>query len=316
MADPMLAPDRVTLLLALVPYIREHGPTPVTEVAAAFAVEPGLVRELVAFLGTAGVPGETLTYQPEDLFDIDWDGLIEHDMVSLTRIVAVDNAPRFAPAETAALVAGLQALVPVLPAEQSDAARRLTAKLAHAFGGASRSAPTVTSERRDARVAEIFAAISAGSGLAFDYRDAAGRASSRTVDPIVLTQGPGAWYLRAYCRDRAAERTFRVDHIAGLHAVPGRRHVASASDQGGDASAIPLEAAIAAAALPRLHAFTPEVIGEAPDGRVRVRVSVWHLAAAATLLQQAPGDIEILAPEAARAAVQSWAQRALAAYEA
>ena len=67
----LLASDRVMLLLALVPYLREHGPTTIDELAETFEVKPALLRRLIGFLGTAGIPGETLAYQHDDLFDID-----------------------------------------------------------------------------------------------------------------------------------------------------------------------------------------------------------------------------------------------------
>ncbi len=71
----MPASDQIVLLLALVPYLREHGPTPLDELAHTFKVEPVTLKKLVTFLGTAGIPGETLAYQHNDLFDLDWDAL-------------------------------------------------------------------------------------------------------------------------------------------------------------------------------------------------------------------------------------------------
>lgn len=90
MSSRLTTSDRVMLLMSLVPYLKEHGPTQVSELASMFGVDAPAVRKLVRFLGVAGVPGETQTYQHEDLFDIDWDALEQHDIVSLTQTVAVD----------------------------------------------------------------------------------------------------------------------------------------------------------------------------------------------------------------------------------
>src|SRR5690606_8932644 len=85
-----------------------------------------------AFLGTAGVPGETHTYQPEDLFDIDWDAFEQDDIVSLTQTVAIEETPRFSASEYAALIAGLHALQDVLPEADRAVAATTAAKLAQA----------------------------------------------------------------------------------------------------------------------------------------------------------------------------------------
>ncbi|UOQ58447.1 WYL domain-containing protein [Leucobacter allii] len=311
----LLAQDRVLLLLALVPYLREHGPTPVTELAAAFGVREGLVRDLVRFLGTAGVPGETLSYQDEDLFDIDWDALEQEDVVSLTRIVAVDDAPRFAPAETAALLAGLHALIPVLPEADAEAARGAATKLSYALDAAGHAAPTVTADPGDPQLPLVVQAIEEGAGLAFAYRDAAGARSSRTADPISLTQAADVWYLRAHCRDRGAERTFRIDQMDGVRIVPGEPRPEAASAPPEPAGAVPLVARVAPSALARLRGFSPEVLAEEPDGRLRVAIEVWHPGAVSRLVRILPGEIEILAPESARDTVRDWAERTLAAYD-
>ncbi|MFV0433590.1 MAG: helix-turn-helix transcriptional regulator [Leucobacter sp.] len=319
MRKRVLAPDRVVLLLALVPYLREHGPTPVSELAEVFGIDAPLVRRLVRFLGTAGVPGETLSYQPEDLFDIDWDGLERDDVVSLTRTVAVDDAPRFAPAETAALLAGLHALTAMLQAEDAELARRTAAKLRDALGAAD-PALTVTADPQDPRIPVIVAAIDAARVLTFDYRDAAGAITSRVVDPIALEQRSGTWYLRAYCRDREAERTFRVEQIGELRRseLPAEPH-ATAHER--EVDGFDLSARLPARLLPRIRGFAPEVIAAESDDsetvgdeRLRVRIRAWHESAAIRLVQIAPGEIVIESPVSAREAVREWAESALSAY--
>jgi predicted DNA-binding transcriptional regulator YafY len=56
--------------------------------------------------------------------------------------------------------------------------------------------------------------------VTFDYRDRAGKASSRTVEPVRLAHtGNRRWYLVAWDVARGAWRTFRVDRIDGRPAV-------------------------------------------------------------------------------------------------
>ena len=48
------------LLMSLVPYLKEHGPTQVSELASMFGVDAPAVRKLVRFLGVAGVPARVI----------------------------------------------------------------------------------------------------------------------------------------------------------------------------------------------------------------------------------------------------------------
>lgn len=317
MAKTLLAQDRVTLLLALVPYLRDHGPTPVAELADAFSVSPGTLRRLVRFLGTAGVPGETLSYQHEDLFDIDWNALERDDVVSLTHIVAVDGTPRFAPAETAALIAGLQALTAVLPPADAELAGSLAAKLGEAFGAPdAASTITVTAQPEGPELPAIVAAIDAGRALAFQYRDVSGNVTERTVDPIGLRQEGGSWYLRAHCRDRGAERTFRADQISGVRDAGEAERLGEAAAPAAAEPVFDIVATIPRLRLGSIEGFAPQILGEDADGRVRVRVEAWHGGSAIRLVQESGGTAIVESPDAARAAVRAWAQRALAAYDA
>lgn len=320
MTSQILAPDRVMLLLSLVAYLREQdGPVPVSELAKRFEVRPETLRELVRFLGTAGVPGETRTYQYEDLFDIDWDALIEDDLVQLTRTVAVDEAPRFSPAETAALIAGLQELTAVLPEDDAEIARGAAAKLGAALGAERAPIHTVTATPEDPKLPEIVAALEHGRALTFDYRDAAGEVTARAVDPWSLEERGDAWYLRAYCHDRRAERVFRVDRMSGLR-VAGAEPTRTEAEPVGPRAASPrtevaaLVALVTARALPRLAGFAPEVLGSETDGRLRVRVEAWHRGTAILLASEAPGEVVVVEPASAREAVREWAERALAPY--
>jgi len=269
----------------------------------------------------SGVPGETRTYQHEDLFDIDWDSL-EHGIVSLVRTVAVDDAPRFAPAETAALIAGLQSLAALLPESDAEIARATARKLGAVMGEAGRdSAPSLTESGEDPSLPVIVAAVDEQRELSFEYRDAAGRASARVVKPHSLAQEGGAWYVRGFCRDRRAERTFRVDRMRDIRATDAALGSAAGSLPQEDverthAQSFDLIARLPERLLTRFRGFAPEVLGRDSRERVRVRIDAWHAGSAVRLVQEAPGDVVVEGPEAARAAVARWAERALAAYDA
>lgn len=317
MAKQLLATDRVTLLLALIPYLDEHGPTPVEDLARAFAVDPALLRRLVRFLGTAGVPGETMSYQHEDLFDIDWDALEERDVVSLTRIVAVDGTPRFAPIETAALIAGLQALTAVLPDDEAELARATADKLGAALNepGAD-PAVSVAVEPADPALPTLIRAIERDAAVSFEYLSIQGRQTSRTVDPIALSEENGTWYLRGYCRDRAEQRTFRADRMSRIRESGERRSVPPEDAQSKERAVFELTLSLPQERLGLISGFEPEILEECADGRVMVRVEAWHEGSAVRILQESRGAAVIEGPESARTAAREWAQRALSAYDA
>jgi proteasome accessory factor C len=319
-ARKITAPDRVVLLLSLIPYLAEHGETPLGELAEAFDVPPRMLRELIEFLGTAGVPGETRTYQDEDLFDIDWAALEEQDLVRLTRVVAVDDAPRFSVVERTALIAGLHALTPLLPDSEREHARSAAEKLRAANIGA-RSGDTahlsVTAEPEDPRLAVVAEAIDRGLRLGFSYRDLQGTHSERRVEPLGLSQSDGGWYLRAHCLDRGAERTFIVDGMREPRVLP---QAAERRPSGRRMEIGPAEVELVAGlrmrerALGRLSGFSPRVVGPSEPGWVLAEVDLAYASAAIRLVQAAPGDVVVESPNEAREAVRDWADRALARY--
>ncbi len=52
--------------------------------------------------------------------------------------------------------------------------------------------------------------------VSFQYRDAQGRASERTVQPLGLFYWGGTWTLGAWCELRESFRNFRIDRLEGL----------------------------------------------------------------------------------------------------
>ncbi len=328
--------DRVMLLMTLVAYLQEHGPTTVDELAIGFDVEPRTIRRLVQFLGTAGVPGETRTYQHEDLFDLDWEAFEQEDIVHLTHVVAVDDTPRFSNAETAALLAGLHVLEAMLPEEMRAVARGTAAKLAAAvpvtataaasaapassapdFEPDSATAVSADSGPAQPSLATITEAIDSGNRLSFEYRDSTGKSSARVVDPLLLGQSGGGWYLRAFCLDREAERTFLVDRMREVFMrAEHSEHAAmpSASLLGIEEAEVTALLSVRESALHRIADFAPKVLGPASPGWARVEVELLHPASAVRLVQAIPGEVVVESPPSSRLAVVEWADRALAQY--
>jgi len=128
------APDQLVFLLSLVPYLLEQRVVDVTTAAQHFGVAERELRDAVRLIATSGLPGATGTYQPNDLFDIDWDSFEDDDVIVIVHHVAIDDAPRLSAREAAALIAGLQYLS-ALP--ENSGSTQLPALLAKLTAGAS-----------------------------------------------------------------------------------------------------------------------------------------------------------------------------------
>lgn len=102
------------------------------------------------------------------------------------------------------------------------AAERASRKLAEAAPGTRQLVTSSWGVEEPAAVdlAVLRAAIRDESKLAIDYRDEAGKSSSRVVWPLVLIYYVDAAMLVAWCELRAAVRHFRADRIRACHEHP------------------------------------------------------------------------------------------------
>ena len=102
------------------------------------------------------------------------------------------------------------------------AAERASRKLAEAAPGTRQLVTSSWGAEEPAAVdlAVLRAAIRDESKLAIDYRDEAGKSSSRVVWPLVLIYYVDAAMLVAWCELRVAVRHFRADRIRACHEHP------------------------------------------------------------------------------------------------
>ena len=320
-AQPLRVQDRLAFLLALVPYLLDNDGIPVAQAAAHFGVGEQRIRDAVTLIAVSGVPGETRTYQPGDLFDIDWDRLDQHDEIAITHQVAIDDSPRFSAREAAALIAGLQ-YVSALPANADrETVATLTAKLQRAATGA--PAAVAVEGGADALLGTVRDAVAAGRVLVFDYLNGRGEREQRAVEPLRVESVDESWYLRAWDRSRGALRTFRLDRMravrADADAAPQRPADLTLPDRIFQPSKQDLQVLIevAEAALPLLADYLgdrPPVERGSRRGRVRTRLRIAHLHGLKRLVASRPGLIEVLEPAEAREAVREWARAGLERY--
>ncbi|MFT4235857.1 MAG: WYL domain-containing protein [Microbacterium sp.] len=305
--------DRVRILLTLVPFLWERGEVPLAEVAEAFEVEPEQMRTMVEKLSVIGRPGDGGQYQHNDLFDIDWDLLDDHDIVRLVQTVEIERAPRLTAREAAALLAGLQLATTIPGLAASEVYAQLSAKLAR---GAA-SAPTevvVASEPVDEARRTVAQAVASRVAVAFTYRAPDAEPTTRTVDPAQVIVTGGDWYLEGWCHLRHATRTFLLDRVSDIHLtdIAITEHGQTPAEEAqGDVATLRFPTALA----PLLGDYLRHA--EVTDSQ-GISTAVIRLADAATLkrlVARLGGRAEVVAPAAARRAAADWAARALALYD-
>ncbi|MDQ1570849.1 MAG: proteasome accessory factor [Actinomycetota bacterium] len=319
-ATPLQAQDKLTFLLSLVPYLMDHDRVSVTEVADHFGMKPEQIRDAVRLIGVSGIPGETASYQHEDLFDISWDDLEINDQIVLTHRVAIDDSPRFSAREAAALIAGLQYLSALPEHADRAAIASLMAKLSRGASGAP-SQLTVQATETDDTLALIKDSVDAGVQLEFDYLNSRGEHERRRVDPLRIESLDADWYLRAWCHLREAVRTFRLDRISNpqittqaiTHGIDDVKLPDTLFEGSADDLIVTIDVAAAAASL--LADYIPDgAVTIERDGRLQTSVRVSHYHGLKRLISSMPGVAVVLDPPDARRAVEEWAAAGAARY--
>lgn len=203
------APDRMTRLLALVPYLtaRPDG-VPIAEAARDFGVTERQLRRDLELLWMCGLPG----YGPGDLIDLSIDG----DRVRVTFTAGMVRPLRLTTDEAVALVVALRTLLELPGLAERDAVGRALAKVAAAAGSAGeRVTPVALSvDAREQALAVVRDGLERHRALHLHYyvptRD---ERTERTVDPMRLLLVDGHWYLEAWCRRAEGVRLFRLDRV-------------------------------------------------------------------------------------------------------
>lgn len=313
------ARDKLTFLLSLVPYLMDHDRVSVEDAARQFGVSEEQIRDAVRLIAVSGVPGETATYQHDDLFDIAWDDFDDNDQIVLTNLVAIDDSPRFSGREAAALIAGLQYLSALPENADRGAVAQLMAKLSRG-ASATPSAVAVEAGESDTTLAIIRDAVATGRQVKFDYLNSHGIREERKVDPLRIESVDADWYLRGWCHLRTALRTFRLDRMGNVTlttedisfrpedvALPDTLFEGSPDD-------VDVTLHLAPAALPLIADYRPEVVATT-DALVTAKIRVSNLHVVARLASGMPGLITVAEPAEAVTLVAEWASAGLRQYQ-
>ncbi|WP_299572600.1 YafY family protein [uncultured Williamsia sp.] len=226
------APDRLSRLLAMVPYFLAHPGVAKTRAAAELGVTPDQLQKDLEQLWMCGLPG----YSPGDLIDLDF---VDRDTVDVTFSAGMDRPLRLTPAEASVLLMALRALLDMGGVVDSDAAQRAIAKIERAVGDAALgSAASAAPSAADTASAEgwdriVRDAVRTRKAVWLRYYSASRDAvSERTVDPIRIQAVDGQSYLEGWCRESEGVRLFRFDRIDEARLLDEPAHDHASDDRG------------------------------------------------------------------------------------
>ncbi len=225
------ARQQVGRLLALVPYLHQHGEVRISQAAEALGVDAAQLDRDLRVLFMCGLPGG----YPDDLINVDLDALEGDGIIRVDNADYLSRPVKFGPSEAAALVVALRAMDHGASAETREVVQRTLAKLERA--GAASAAEQIHVADEEQPGAELLpvlqGAILRGRQLEIDYyvpsRD---EHTTRIVEPRAITRVADATYLDAWCHTANGDRAFRVDRILAATelSLPVSDHATTARD--------------------------------------------------------------------------------------
>ena len=204
--------DRLTRLLALVPYVVSRDSVGLAEAAEAFRVSE---KQLIDDLNLLWCV-ELRAPDPYCPIDLSYEG----GEITVSQAESIARPLRLGVDEASALLVALRMLAEIPDLQDRDALSRVIAKLETAAGAAAAAVSSQVSVQVDAHgeaLPRVREAIRLGRRVHLTYyvpgRD---ENTERDVDPMRLLFVEGQGYLEGWCRRAEAVRLFRLDRIAAL----------------------------------------------------------------------------------------------------
>ena len=311
------ATERLSRLLAMVPYLVGRQGIPLAEAASEFGItERQLVKDL-ELLFVCGTPG----HLPDDLIEAEWDD----GHVYLGNVDAIARPLRLGVDEALALLVGLRALADVPGLHDRDALDRTLAKLETAAGESAEVATQVSVQVGGpvGPLAQVREALAGGRRLHLTYfvptRD---ETTERDVDPMRVLMVDGRWYLEGWCRRAEEVRLFRLDRVEAAVVLEVAAEVPPAAtlrDLGeGLFRPSPEDTVVTLELDPAAHwvvdYYPVEQVDRLPGDRLLVRLRVADTRWLRSLALRLGGTARIVDPPALAAEVTDRARTALEAY--
>ena len=198
------AQQRLSRMLALVPWLLAHQGSTVAQTAAHFGISTEQLVKDLNLLIVSGRPG----YLHGDLLDIQyWD---DGGHITVLDPQTLDHPIAFSAEEAAALLVSLEVLAQIPGAHARDAIVSTAEKLRNA----SVPIPPISVHVRAGSEEVIGSAVQHHQVVTIEYQsDLDDLASRRDIEPQQLLIVNGKVYVQAWCRKAEAMRTFRMDRV-------------------------------------------------------------------------------------------------------
>lgn len=214
MSAKLTARERMTRLLAVIPWVVDQDGAALDEIASRFDYPRAqLVEDLTEVVLFVGVH----PFTPDSLIEVD----ITDDRVQIHYADWFSQPLRLTPEEGARLLTAGRTVLSMSDDEQATPLLRALAKLGMALGDSADSAVDVRlGDAPEATLDTLRRAVSAGTQVELDYytygRD---ELTTRLVDPARVFSDHGNWYLHGYCHRADDERVFRIDRVRDARAT-------------------------------------------------------------------------------------------------
>jgi proteasome accessory factor C len=311
--------DRLSRLLALVPYVVSRESVGLAEAAAAFRVSE---KQLIDDLNLLWCV-ELRAPDPYCPIDLSYEG----GEITVTEAESIARPLRLGVDEASALLVALRMLAEIPDLEDRDALSRVIAKLENAAGTVASAVSSQVSVQVDARgdaLARVREALTRERRMHLTYyvpgRD---ENTERDVDPMRLLFVDGQAYLEGWCRRAEAVRVFRLDRIVDLAILDVAAQVPDDAEpvdiEGGLFRPSPEDVRVTVELAPAgrwvSDHYPCESVEELGEGRLRVvlrtRDTRWLRGLALRLGDQG----RVTDPADLAAEIRADAERALALYE-
>ncbi|MEO8672983.1 MAG: YafY family protein [Tahibacter sp.] len=304
-------------VLAVLELLQANARLSGSELAQRLGVDARTLRRYIATLEDLGIPiiGERGRYGGYALVPgFKLPPLMFSDDEALALSLGLLAARSLGIADAAPAVASAQAkLERVMPPKLRRHARAIDETVSLDL----RSAPA---SENNAALLQLSDAARAQQSVSFDYCAADGRSSARQFDAYGLALRGGRWYAVGYCHLRGGVRSFRLDRVLAVRALPRSFRRPEGFDAARHLSlsiaSLPREFAVEVwidSSLADAQALFPPDIGqfEAERSGTRLRAHTDHLDWFARQLARLPFAFEIRTPAALGDALRAHAQRLL-----
>ena len=303
---PVPATEQLRRLLVMIPWVTARERVPLDELARAFHISTKQAEADVNQAMMIGVPPYTGGCYVNVFLDADGD------------VVAIpgpylSHAPRLTPAQGLALLVSARAVLDAAPGSEASPLASAVDKLAKTLG----DTHVVGVDLQSPPMLDIVrAAVEDGTQLHITYY-AAWRddVTDRVIEPRVVFQRNGRWYVEAFCHRVDDVRRFRIDRIRSIEPCGSFEPVRADPptevwDPGPDAERVVID--IPASEQWVVEAYPVEV--EERGDVLRVTMHVLGTAWLERLLLKVGPDAHIIEPESMRTVGADAARRLLEAY--